>query len=98
LPGLSWRSEFPEWLRWCSFAGQSLVTDFDYYEIHEAFSGQVRCTLAAWDERYCQRALGRPKAVGSIDLARLNVNGGRQRKHPGITPRQWQAHHAFWVI
>jgi len=53
------------------------LEDFDYYEIHEAFSGQVLCTLAAWeDERYCQRALGRPKAVGSIDLARLNVHGG----------------------
>jgi acetyl-CoA C-acetyltransferase len=53
------------------------LEDFDYYEIHEAFSGQVLCTLAAWeDERFCQRALGRPKALGSIDLARVNVNGG----------------------
>ena len=53
------------------------LQDFDYYEIHEAFSGQVLCTLAAWaDESYCRRALGRRTALGSIDRARLNVNGG----------------------
>jgi acetyl-CoA C-acetyltransferase len=53
------------------------LQDFDYYEIHEAFSGQVLCTLAAWeDESYCRRALGRPAALGAIDRARLNVNGG----------------------
>jgi acetyl-CoA C-acetyltransferase len=53
------------------------LQDFDYYEIHEAFSGQVLCTLAAWeDEGYCRRALGRPAALGAIDRARLNINGG----------------------
>jgi acetyl-CoA C-acetyltransferase len=53
------------------------LQDFDFYEIHEAFSGQVLCTLAAWeDESYCRRALGRPAALGAIDRARLNVNGG----------------------
>lgn len=53
------------------------LQDFDYYEIHEAFSGQVLCTLAAWeDESYCHRALGRPTALGAIDRSRLNVNGG----------------------
>lgn len=35
------------------------------------------CTLAAWkDESYCRRALGRTAALGSIDRAKLNVNGG----------------------
>lgn len=53
------------------------LQDFDYYEIHEAFSGQVLCTLAAWeDESYCRHALGRSSALGAIDRARLNVNGG----------------------
>lgn len=53
------------------------LQDFDYYEIHEAFSGQVLCTLAAWeDESYCRRTLGRPAALGTIDRTRLNVNGG----------------------
>ena len=53
------------------------LQDFDYYEIHEAFSGQVLCTLAAWEsDDYCRRALGRFAALGPIDRARLNVNGG----------------------
>src|SRR5690606_21224644 len=25
------------------------LQDFDYYEIHEAFAGQVLCTLKAWE-------------------------------------------------
>jgi acetyl-CoA C-acetyltransferase len=34
------------------------LQDFDFYEIHEAFSGQVLCTLAAWeDEKYCREIL-----------------------------------------
>lgn len=53
------------------------LQDFDYYQIHEAFSGQVLCTLAAWEnEDYCRRALGRSAALGTIDRSRLNVNGG----------------------
>ncbi len=53
------------------------LQDFDYYEIHEAFSGQVLCTLAAWeDDSYCRRALGRTAALGAIDRAKINVNGG----------------------
>lgn len=53
------------------------LQDFDFYEIHEAFSGQVLCTLAAWeDDSYCRRALQLPAALGAIERARLNVNGG----------------------
>lgn len=53
------------------------LQDFDYYEIHEAFSGQVLCTLKAWeDETYCRERLGLPAALGSIDRTRLNVRGG----------------------
>ena len=51
------------------------LQDFDFYEIHEAFAAQVLCTLRAWEsEDYCQRRLGRP-ALGSIDPAKINVNG-----------------------
>jgi acetyl-CoA C-acetyltransferase len=53
------------------------LQDFDYYEIHEAFAAQVLCTLAAWeDEAFCKEKLGRAKPLGSIDRAKLNVNGG----------------------
>jgi acetyl-CoA C-acetyltransferase len=51
------------------------LQDFDFYEIHEAFAAQVLCTLRAWEsEDYCQRRLGR-SALGSIDPAKMNVNG-----------------------
>jgi acetyl-CoA C-acetyltransferase len=53
------------------------LQDFDYYEIHEAFAGQVLCTLAAWENAdYCRGKLGLAGPLGSIDRNRLNVNGG----------------------
>ena len=53
------------------------LQDFDYYEIHEAFAGQVLCTLAAWESAdYCRSRLGLERPLGSIDRGRLNVNGG----------------------
>ncbi len=53
------------------------LQDFDFYEIHEAFAAQVLCTLKAWEsERYCRDRLGRSKALGRIDRARMNVHGG----------------------
>jgi len=53
------------------------LQDFDFYEIHEAFSGQVLCTLAAWDsDQYCRQVLKLPARLGGIDQSRLNVNGG----------------------
>jgi acetyl-CoA C-acetyltransferase len=39
--------------------------DFDFYEIHEAFAGQVLTTLAAWEEM----------GLGTIDRDKLNVVG-----------------------
>lgn len=52
------------------------LQDFDYYEIHEAFAGQVLCTLAAWESAdYCRDKLGEDQPLGSIDRAKLNVNG-----------------------
>lgn len=56
---------------------QLTLQDFDFYEIHEAFAGQVLCTLKAWeDEAYCTRELGASKALGSIDRTKMNVKGG----------------------
>jgi len=53
------------------------LQDFDFYEIHEAFAGQVLCTLKAWnDAAFCREKLGLPGALGSIDRAKLNVKGG----------------------
>ena len=53
------------------------LQDFDFYEIHEAFAGQVLCTLAAWEnEEYCRNTLGLDAALGSIDRHKLNVKGG----------------------
>ncbi|MDQ0756465.1 acetyl-CoA C-acetyltransferase [Arthrobacter sp. B3I4] len=50
--------------------------DFDFFEIHEAFAGTVLSTLAAWeDEEFCRTRLGLDGALGTIDRAKLNVNG-----------------------
>ncbi len=50
--------------------------DFDFVEIHEAFASTVLATLAAWeDAAFCRDRLGRDGALGSIDRAKLNVNG-----------------------
>ncbi len=53
------------------------LQDFDYYEIHEAFAGQVLCTLKAWEsEEYCKNVLSEEKALGSIDRTKMNIKGG----------------------
>ena len=53
------------------------LQDFDYYELHEAFAGQVLCTLAAWESaQYCRDALGLAGPLGAIDRSKLNVKGG----------------------
>lgn len=52
------------------------LKDFDFYEIHEAFAAQVLCTLRAWESAdYCKHRLGLDAPLGSIDPAKLNVNG-----------------------
>ena len=52
------------------------LDDFDFFEIHEAFAGTVLSTLAAWeDEEFGRTRLGLDGAFGSIDRAKLNVNG-----------------------
>lgn len=53
------------------------LEDFDFYEIHEAFAGQVLCTLKAWaDPAFCRDKLRLPGPLGSIDRSKLNVKGG----------------------
>jgi len=53
------------------------LQDFDFYEIHEAFAGQVLCTLKAWtDPEFCRERLGRSEPLGAIDRGKLNVKGG----------------------
>ncbi|MEV4624616.1 acetyl-CoA C-acetyltransferase [Asanoa sp. NPDC049573] len=52
------------------------LQDFDFYEIHEAFASQVLSTLAAWESpEFCKERLGLDAPLGSIDRAKLNVNG-----------------------
>lgn len=53
------------------------LQDFDFYEIHEAFAGQVLCNLRAWESAdYCKRVLHRDKALGEIDQSKMNIKGG----------------------
>ncbi|MGD9388384.1 MAG: acetyl-CoA C-acetyltransferase [Gammaproteobacteria bacterium] len=53
------------------------LDDIDYWEINEAFAGQVLACLAALDdEAYCQDVLGLEGAVGRIDEDKLNLDGG----------------------
>ncbi|MBX3019103.1 MAG: acetyl-CoA C-acetyltransferase [Bdellovibrionaceae bacterium] len=52
------------------------LQDFDFYEIHEAFAGQVLCTMKAWESReYCKTRLGRSEPLGEIERSKLNVRG-----------------------
>ena len=51
--------------------------DIDYWEINEAFAGQVLACLAALDdEDYCRNVLELDGAFGRIDEDKLNVDGG----------------------
>lgn len=53
------------------------LQDFDYYEIHEAFAGQVLCTLKAWKSaEYCKNTLGLDHPLGAIDQSKINIKGG----------------------
>lgn len=50
--------------------------DFDYFEIHEAFAGQVLCNMKAWETKsYCRDVLGLSSAIGAIDRTKLNTAG-----------------------
>lgn len=53
------------------------LDDVDYWEINEAFAGQVLACLAALDDAdYCREQFGLDAPVGRIDEAKLNIDGG----------------------
>lgn len=51
------------------------LTDFDYYEIHEAFAAQVLATLRIWEDPATAQLFGLSDALGTIDNNKLNVKG-----------------------
>ncbi len=53
------------------------LADIDYWELNEAFAAQVLACVSAWQhDAYCREQLGLPGALGAVDPARLNVDGG----------------------
>lgn len=51
--------------------------DMDILEFHEAFAAQVLATFRAIESReWAKEKLGQDQAIGSIDLTKVNVNGG----------------------
>ncbi len=53
------------------------LQDFDLVDMHEAFAAQVASNLQAFaSQSFADAHLGGRKALGEIDLARFNVNGG----------------------
>ena len=53
------------------------MDSIDYWELNEAFAAQVLGCLTAFEsDDYCRQNLGTEKAIGRIDPARLNVDGG----------------------
>lgn len=51
------------------------LQDFDFYEIHEAFSAQVLATLKIWESDELSKKFGFERCLGSIDKMKLNVTG-----------------------
>jgi len=53
------------------------LNDLDAWEINEAFAAQVIACLRAWaSEEFCRNELGLAAALGVLDEAKLNVDGG----------------------
>lgn len=53
------------------------MADIDFWEINEAFAAQVLACLAAWEDKtFCQKAFGMNEPLGTLDQAKLNVDGG----------------------
>lgn len=51
------------------------LQDFDFYEIHEAFSAQVLATLKIWESAELMKEFGYDGALGRIDRGKLNIKG-----------------------
>ncbi|MEQ9412026.1 MAG: acetyl-CoA C-acyltransferase [Fuerstiella sp.] len=53
------------------------LSDFDLFEINEAFAAQVLACLTAFEsDTFAQKELGLTKALGTIAPEQLNINGG----------------------
>jgi acetyl-CoA C-acetyltransferase len=53
------------------------LNDMDAWEINEAFAAQVLGCLEAWkSDDYCRAQLGEDRALGELDMDKLNVDGG----------------------
>src|SRR5436309_8273599 len=53
------------------------LNDLDGWEINEAFAAQVIACMRAWaSDEFCRNELGLPAALGVLDEAKLNVDGG----------------------
>ena len=53
------------------------LDDIDYWETNEAFAAQVLSCIQAWtDGDFCRRELGLTEALGEVDQARMNLDGG----------------------
>jgi acetyl-CoA C-acetyltransferase len=57
--------------------GKLSIDDIDYWEINEAFAGQVLSCIEAWkQDDYCKQQLGLKQAMGEIPYEKLNIDGG----------------------
>tara|TARA_R110000868_G_scaffold84822_6_gene238965 strand:- start:37511 stop:38827 length:1317 start_codon:yes stop_codon:yes gene_type:complete len=53
------------------------LNDIDYWELNEAFAAQVIGCLRAWEcDEFCQNELGLDGAFGSVDMNKVNIDGG----------------------
>lgn len=53
------------------------IDQIDYWEINEAFAGQVlACVKALADEKYCKENFKLSSALGEINQDKLNIDGG----------------------
>jgi acetyl-CoA acyltransferase len=51
--------------------------DIDLVEMHEAFAAQVLATIRAIEStEFAKEKLGLDRAIGQVDISKLNVNGG----------------------
>ncbi len=53
------------------------LKDMDVVELHEAFAGQVLANIKCLaSDEFAKKKLGRDKAVGQVNMDKLNVHGG----------------------
>ena len=53
------------------------LNDLDAWEINEAFAAQILGCIHAWEDAdYCKSQLGLDAPLGTLDTAKLNIDGG----------------------